>query len=104
MDWLTDLKNWFVDTLKALWDAWSGMYHDLSLMIVKNVLEAVGEIAKTIPVPDWMAEYSIGHMLGQLSPSLGYFVDRIGLGVGLPLIGLGYAFRVSRKVLTAFQW
>lgn len=104
MDWLTDLKNWFLDVIKWLWDAWTGFYHDMSVDIIKRVFEAVGEIAKVIPVPQWMSDYSVGRLIGQLDPGLGYFVDRIGLGAGLTLLGLGYAFRVSRKVLTAFQW
>ncbi|WP_424680890.1 hypothetical protein [Frateuria sp. YIM B11624] len=104
MDWLTDLKNWLLGIIRSLWEAWSGFYHDMSLQVIKTILSAVGEIAKVIPVPQWMADYSVGRLLGQLDPSLGYFVDRIGLGAGLTLLGLGYAFRVSRKMLTAFQW
>jgi hypothetical protein len=104
MDWLTDLKNWLLGVLHDLWDAWTGFYHDMSLQLIKTVFQAVGQIAKTIPVPQWMSQYSVGTLLGQLDPSLGYFVDRIGLGAGIGLLGLGYAFRVVRKVVTAFQW
>ncbi|WP_109126525.1 hypothetical protein [Dyella sp. C11] len=104
MDWLTDIKNWLISIIQQVWDAISGFYHDLSLKIVKGFLDAIAELAKNIPVPQWMSDYSLGHLFGQLSPTLGYFVDRLGIGAGLALLGLGYTFRVTRKLLTAFQW
>jgi hypothetical protein len=104
MDWLTDFKNWLIGIIKKLWDAISGFYHDMALKLVKGFLDAVAELVKHIPVPQWMSDYSLGHLFSMLSPQLGYFVDRIGLGQGLTLIGLGYAFRILRKLMTALQW
>lgn len=104
MDWLTDLKNWIIDLIKQLWQAVAQFYHDMSLKLVRNFLDLIAELVKQIPVPEWMADYSLGHLFAMLHPALGYFVDRIGLGAGLYLIGLGYAFRVLRKLLTALQW
>lgn len=104
MGWLTDFKDWLVDQWKALWGAFFDFGNDLILKFLKKALELFAELAKDIPVPPWMADYSLGHLFAQLSPTLGYFVDRLGFGVGLGLIGLGYAFRVVRKLATAFQW
>jgi len=104
MSWLSDFKTWLLGIIHELWTAVSGFYHDMSLMFIKKALSVVGELINQIPVPDWMAQYSLGHLFGYLSPSLGYFVDRLGLGLGISLLGLGYAFRVARKVATALQW
>lgn len=104
MDWLTDLKNWFIDIIKQLWTAISDFYHDISLKLVRAFLDVIAELAKQIPIPQWMSDYSLGHLFAMLSPQLGYFVDSLGLGQGLALIGLGYAFRVARKLATALQW
>lgn len=103
-DWVQDFENWLVQVVKDVWTAVSDLYHDMALELIKKVLEVVAEVAKLIPVPQWMSDYSLGHLFGMLSPTLGYFVDRLGLSVGIPLLGLGYAFRVGRKLLTAFQW
>ena len=104
MDWLTDLKNWLVGIIKQLWQAVSGFYHDISLKLIKQFLDVILELVKQIPVPQWMSDYSLGHLFGMLSPQLGYFVARLWIGQGLVLIGLGYAFRLLRKLLTALQW
>lgn len=104
MDWLTNFKDWFIQVIKDVWTAVSGFYHDMSLAFLRKVLEVVAEMVKQIQVPAWMADYSVGHLFSYLSPSLGYFVDRLGFSVGISLIGAGYAFRVARKLATALQW
>jgi len=104
MGWLSDFKQWLLDRIHELWDGISGFYHDMGLKIVKAGLSVISELIKAIPVPSWMSDYSLGHLFSYLSPTLGYFVDRLGLGVGIGLLGLGYTFRVARKVATALQW
>lgn len=103
-DWIDDFENWVVQLVKDVWQAVTDFFHDMSLQLIKTVFDVVVEIAKLIPVPQWMTDYSLGHLFGMLSPTLGYFVDRLGFSVGLPLIGLGYGVRVIRKLLTLFQW
>ncbi len=104
MGWLNDFKDWLISMWKALWGAFFDFGNDMILKFLKKVLEIVAELVKDIPVPDWMADYSVGHLFSYLSPSLGYFVDRLGFSTGIMLLGAGYAFRVVRKLATALQW
>lgn len=104
MDWLTDVKNFLISIIKEVWTAVSGFYHDMSVKLISNVLEVIGKLVTSIEVPKWLSDYSVGHLFGMLDPALGYFVDRIGIATGIGLLGLGYAFRIARKLATALQW
>lgn len=104
MDWLTDLKNWLIGIIKEVWTAISGFYHDISVKLLSSALEAIGKLVNSIEVPSWMHDYSLSHLFGLLDPALGYFVDRVGIATGVSLLGLGYVFRIGRKLATALQW
>jgi hypothetical protein len=57
-----------------------------------------------IPVPDFIANNSMGSLLGQTGPIVGFFMTELNIGQALTLVGAGYAFRLLRKFLTLFQW
>lgn len=103
-DWLTDLKNYLRDLAHDALQTVFQFYHDMGLKLVRQFLDLIAELVNSVPAPDWMAEYSLGALLSHVSPVLGYFVDRMRIGAALGIIGLGYTFRITRKILTALQW
>src|SRR5690606_29311768 len=104
MGWLNDLTNWLAEQLTKLWEAIETFFTDLLVALVETVLEAFALIVELIPVPDFLTTYSLCNLLGMAGPEVGYFLQTFRIGEALGLIAAGYAFRLTRKLVTAGQW
>lgn len=95
-DWLFDLaKAWFV----AAWD----FITDILISFLGLLVDAFVGIAAAIPVPSFMSG-GLGSVWGGLDGHIVYFLTQAGVPAALGIIGAGYAFRLTRKFLTLFQW
>lgn len=104
MEWLTNLTNWLKQQLVALWQAIEEFFTDFIVMMVEGATDTVLAIINLIPVPDWLATYSLCNLLNAAGPDVGYFLQTFRIAEALGLIAAGYGFRLTRKLLTLFQW
>ncbi|THD06473.1 hypothetical protein B1991_12955 [Rhodanobacter lindaniclasticus] len=84
--------------------AFAAFLKDLVTYILAAVLGIVALAISSIPVPDWIANNSMGSLLGQTGSIVGFFMVQLKIPAALSLIGAGYAFRLVRKFATLFQW
>jgi hypothetical protein len=102
--WLSKLTGWIAYAINAVFTALIQLLKDLVTYILGVVLSVVEMAISAIPVPDFIANNSMGSLLGQTGPIVGFFMTELNIGQALTLVGAGYAFRLLRKFLTLFQW
>lgn len=102
--WLSKLTGWFAYAISSIVQAIFSFLKDLVTYVIAVVLSLVTAAINAIKVPDWLSQYSLSNLLGQTGTVAGYFMSELNIGVGLGLIGAGYAFRLLRKFVTLFQW
>lgn len=102
--WLDDLTNWFKDQFKALWDAFVAFMGDLIVQAIESVCDFFATAIESIPVPDFITQYSLDSLLGQAGPTIGWLVSTFKIGQCLTIIAAGVTFRLLRKLFTLGQW
>lgn len=104
MDWIDDLTNWLREQLQSLWDGFVEFMTDFIVMMIEGATDTVLAIIDLLPVPDFLATYSLCALLNAAGPEVGYFLQTFRIAEGLALLAAGYGFRLLRKLLTLFQW
>lgn len=95
-DWLFNLaKAWFL----AAWD----FVTDLLIGFFDLVVTAFVSLISAVPVPAWL-QSGLGSTWGGMDSGVLYIATQCGVPAALGIIGAGYAFRLTRKFLTLFQW
>jgi len=102
--WLSQLTGWIASAIGIVFDAFVAFIKDMLTYTVGVVLALVAEAISAIGVPAWISQYSLGSLFGQTGAVAGFFMSELQVPLGLSLLGLGYAFRLTRKFLTLFQW
>lgn len=102
--WLSRLTGWVSYALNSLFAALAGFLKDLVTYLLGSVLALAALAIASIPVPDWIANNSMGALLGQTGSIVGFFMVQLRIPEALGLIGGGYTFRLIRKFATLFQW
>ncbi|GGY20900.1 hypothetical protein GCM10008098_11960 [Rhodanobacter panaciterrae] len=102
--WLSRITGWLAYAFNVFFAAIAQFFKDLVTYVLAAVLGLVALAISSIPVPDWIANNSMGNLLGQAGPIAGFFMVKLQIPAALVLIGAGYAFRLMRKFLTLFQW
>ena len=103
IDWLAELWQdfitWCYDIILFILDAFMW----LALQLLEKGLEGFRFIFSTIDPPAFI-QSGIGQFTSLVSPDVGYLLGATGFDSALGIIGVGYTFRLTRKVLTLFQW
>lgn len=102
--WLDDLTNWLRELVEKLWDAIEAFFTDLILLALETGLDLLATAFESLPVPDFMSTYSIGGLLGNAGPTVGWFVSTFKISECMAVIGAGYVFRITRKIVTMGKW
>ena len=102
--WLSKLTGWIANVVHTFFVAIVQVLKDLVTYVFSAVLDLVADAISSISPPAFLTNYSMGAMLGQAGPIVGFFLVQLRIGEGLALVGAGYAFRLLRKFLTLFQW
>lgn len=95
-EWMREL---FVELITSLME----LSKDFFFWVVENVLDALLWIIEQVPVPEWMST-GLQALFDPLPQGTLYILGAVGIGPGLAMIGAGYLFRLTRKVVTLFQW
>lgn len=100
---MTEFANWLLglvkDAIKAAWD----FVADAFINILDLLLQGVVSVITAIPVPNFLQSGLSGTM-SQISSDVWFFASHFRLGECLAILGAAVVFRLTRKVLTLFQW
>lgn len=102
--WLTDFTNWLLEAFKAIFREFMQFAVDLFFLWLANILDMWLFIIQQIPVPSFLTTYNLTSLLGPAGPTIAWLMTTLRIGEGLSIIGAGYAFRLTRKFVTLFQW
>lgn len=102
--WLSRITGWFSYAFNTLFGAIAAFFKDLVTFAIASVLGIFALAISALPVPSFIANNSLGSLLGQTGSIVGFFMVQLQIPAGLGLIGAGYAFRLLRKFATLFQW
>jgi hypothetical protein len=105
--WLTDyFELWWVaikDFIAYVFSEVSEFIQWIAVEIVDAVLGGFAFLVESIPSPDFLSA-GIAPYIDAIDPAITYFLVRSSVPEALGIIALGFGFRMSRKVLTLFQW
>lgn len=104
MGWLRELTDWLVQQIVTVWDAFVSFMGEWLLWLAEMIFELGAVVIESIPVPDFVTQYTIGGMLGNIGPDLAWVIGPLRLGEGMLILAAGYGFRLLRKALTLGQW
>jgi len=102
--WLTDLTNWIRGLIEKLWHAIESFFNDLIVFAIEKGLELIALAFESLPVPQFMTQNSIGSLLGQAGPTVGWFVETFQIQGCMSLLAAGAIFRITRKIVTFGKW
>lgn len=88
---------------KSLFNDILEFFTELPAWILQQALEALAGIIESINPPSFM-DQSIGAALGPTMPYIGYLLNNSGFAQAFAILGLGFAFRLTRKLVTLGQW
>lgn len=102
-----DLPDWFGWLGKfgvALFNAAKDLSSDFLLFSLENLLSAVSSLIGLLPVPEFLTAYTPQLLLGSMSGPVLYVLMKLGLPQTLSIIGAGFTFRLTRKLVTIGRW
>ena len=101
---LKKLTDWLREAIQAIWDAITEFMGDLFLDWVERSLAIIVWVLDKLPVPDFLSSQSIGSLLGNAGPTVGWMVSTFRIGESLTVIGSAMAFYIIRRFLTLGIW
>lgn len=104
MDWLTGITQWLLEMIVNFWTSFIAFVNDIWVIIAETVLSAISTTIHSIPSPAFLDSYSMGNLLNNFPSDVLYFLSFLQLPAGFSLIAAGVAFRMTRKLITLFQW
>ena len=104
MNPLSAFSDWLIGIIQEAFTWLFGVLGDFFVSVVRLVLNGVVHLLSALPVPDFLSSYSMGSMFGGLDPGVLYFVSAFRVPECIALIGLGFGFRMLRKLFTLGQW
>lgn len=97
---ITDFADWLFNLVEGAFLALVDWIHDAFVWGFDSVLDAIASGVEAVPVPDWLAAYSLGTLFAQLHPMIGYFVLGLGIPECLAVIAAAFTLRKVRKPLS----
>lgn len=88
---------------KGMWEDFVQFITELPAVILTEILDALASIFESLVPPSFM-EQGIGAVLGPTAPYIGSFLTQSGFAQSFAILGVGLAFRLTRKLVTLGQW
>jgi hypothetical protein len=95
---------WYLDLCIRILKAIGGVLYDFVITVLDAVVGVLGAAVSTIPVPSFLSTYSIGNIINMMPDYVLYYVSHFRIGESMAIIAAGFAFRMTRKILTLGQW
>lgn len=100
---LQEFTHWFLDLVGKVFVGFWSFFVDALINIFELFLSAVVGLINLLPAPAWL-QGGLGNFYNMLDPGILFILNSVGLPAAFGMIGGAYVFRMSRKVLTLFQW
>lgn len=100
---LQQFTAWLLTIIKGLFSAVWTFVQDAFIAIAEMVTGVLATLLALIPVPPFMAD-GLQSLFNGLGGDVLWLCVQFGVPEALGIIGAGYAFRLTRKVVTLFQW
>ena len=97
--WWNELKQWF----QEIWNSVVEFFTDLPIEALDGFLSALAGLIESISIPDFLSN-GLQPVFSAMGPEITFFVVQFRIAEGLALLGLAVLFRMTRKLLTLFQW
>lgn len=111
---ISTIASWFgavISFFKRVFEWFSGIFvdfmefvSDIPVKVLGGILDGVIYVLSAIPVPSFVTDYGLQSLFNVLPSSVLYFVQFFGIPQALGVMGLGVAFRLTRKAFTLGQW
>lgn len=101
---LDDLTNWLREAFEALFAGLVELLTDMILLQVMTLSVIFLKLVQAIPVPEFLTSTTLATALGNAGPTVAWALHTFKIGEGMALIGAGYVFRLTRKLVTLGQW
>jgi hypothetical protein len=100
---LTDFTTWLFAFVGQLFtDVWA-FVKDAAINVFDLLTQAIVALIAAIPAPDWLTG-GLQSFWTNLPASVQYFAAQLGVPAGLAIVGAGFVFRLTRKLVTLGQW
>jgi hypothetical protein len=103
-DWLKNKWNEFINWTESLFADLVEFLTDLPKKAFEGILDALASLIEAIPVPEFIQTNGLQTAVSALPESVQYCLFQSGMAPALAVLSLGFAFRMTRKLLTLFQW
>lgn len=100
---LKEFTEWLLGLITrvfvSLWD----FVEDAAIAVFDGIVSGFVALVTAIPVPDWM-QGGLSAVWGGMDSAVLFYASMAGIPQALMIVGAGYGFRFTRKVVTLFQW
>jgi|LSQX01.2.fsa_nt_gb hypothetical protein len=93
-----------IDFWKSLWDDFIEWMLDFPIWLLSVVLDAIATVIEAINPPSFMSGGGLSGALGPTAQYIGSFLAQSGFAEAFGILGIGLAFRLTRKLVTLGQW
>jgi hypothetical protein len=100
---LNDFTTWLLGLVAKAFTAFGDLASDILMHAVGGILGGLTTLLGMIVVPGFIQTGLQGFWVN-LDPGVGYYIGAVGLPQALGMIGTAYGVRLTRKLLTLFQW
>lgn len=100
---ISDFAAWLLSIVASLVNSFFVLLGDVFIFAIDQMLAGLVWMLGFVTVPEFISD-GINAFWLPLDDTLTYFLASAGVIPALAMIGVGYLFRLTRKVLTLFQW
>lgn len=93
--------NEVLDSIAEIWSDFTEFMLDLPLYVLQGFLSGVAFIIESIPMPDFMNEYSVSE---SIPSELSWLLVQTNFPEALAIVSGGIIFYFTRRVLTLGIW
>ena len=92
-----------IQKFDKIWADFVNFMTDLPVTIVESILSVLASIFESIPIPSFASD-GLSGIFNSLSPGVIYFLTQSGFVQAFSILGVGFGFRMLRKLFTLGQW
>lgn len=100
---MTKFAEWLLSLIKDVFKAGWNFVLDAFIAVVDLGLQAFATLIAAIPVPTF-ASSGLGPLLAAIPGDIWFFAGHFRIAECFAVLGVGAAFRLTRKFATLFQW
>jgi hypothetical protein len=101
---ISAFAGWLLSLVVKIFAALFDLLSDVFVNVLDLLLTGFATVLNGIPAPSFLTGASLQTAFSGLSGDVLFFFGVFNIAPGIALLGAGFAFRMTRKFLTLFQW